>query len=135
MKDRCVCCDAELPEGYGCVCRNCENASSQSNPIDAVKKRISFSYGKNPCIHIKNSYLIRSNEDIRMVLEYIHGMDEYKKLQEDGYTRTMKSEYREWKVHNLFYRLGILRACTGTTDIAQKESMLRRFGYAILSIF
>ena len=96
---------------------------------------IAFSYGKYPCLHIINSHLLKKGRHIKAELEYIHTLDGYKELQAAGYTRTLKSEYREWKAHNFLYRLGIARSRTGTTDIAQHESKWRRFCYAILSIF
>lgn len=137
MKNKCISCGAELSaNGYGYLCRDCEVAAAEEpNLVEAVKKRVSFTYGSNPGIHIKNSYLITSNKDIRAVLEYIHSLDEYKKLQEAGYTRTLEGEYREWKGHNALYRLGILRKNTGSVDIDQNEPKWRRVVYAILSIF
>ena len=98
-------------------------------------KNISFSYGENPCIHIKDSYLIQSKEDIKSMLEYIRSLSGYKQLQRDGYTRTFESEYREWKAHNFLYNIGFQRKRTGTVDIDQNEPKLCRFIYAILSIF
>ena len=68
-------------------------------------------------------------------LEYIHTKEGYKTLCESGYTRTIKSEYREWKAHNFLYRIGFMRSRTGSVDIDQNEPMWRRFIYAILSIF
>jgi NMD protein affecting ribosome stability and mRNA decay len=135
MSNQCVCCGAELPEGYGNVCKDCEAAAKKLNPVEAVKKRISFSYVDNPSIHIKNSYLITSAEDIMDVLEYIHSLDEYKKLQAAGYTRTIEGECIEWRGHNTLYRLGFKRSRTGSVDINQNEPKWRRLIYAILSIF
>lgn len=136
MGNKCVSCGAELPaEGYGEVCRDCELAAEHLNPVEAAKKRISFSYGSNPCVSIKNSYLVTRNEDIKAVLEYIRGLDEYKKLKEFGYTRTPMSEFHEWKGHNALYRFGYQKSRTGSVDIDQNEPMWRRFVYAILSIF
>jgi hypothetical protein len=105
------------------------------NPVEAAKKRINFSYGSNPCVSIKNSYLVTRNEDIKAVLEYIRGLDEYKKLKEVGYTRTPTSEFQEWKGHNMLYKFGYQKSRTGSVDIDQNEPMWRRFVYAILSIF
>lgn len=96
---------------------------------------IYFSYGGNPCLHIQNSYILKRGRTIKAELEYIHTLDEYKKLKESGYTRTFKSEYREWKAHNFLYRIGFMRARTGSVDIDQNEPLWRRFIYAILSIF
>ena len=96
---------------------------------------IAYSYGQNPCLHIINSHLLQKSRHIKAELEYIHTLDGYKKLQAAGYTRTLASEYREWKAHNFLYRLGIARHRTGTCDIDQNEPIWRRFIYAILSIF
>lgn len=96
---------------------------------------ISFSYDKNPCLHIKNSHLIQEKKEIKDLLSQIHTYDEYKKLQAAGYTRTLVSEYREWKAHNFLYRIGYKRERTGSTDIDQNEPMWRRIVYAVLSIF
>ncbi len=136
MGNKCVSCGKELPaEGYGEVCSDCKAAAENLNPVDAAKKRISFSYGDNPCVSIKNSYLVTRNEDIKAVLEYIRGLDEYKRLKEFGYTRTPMSEFHEWKGHNVLYQLGYQRSRTGSVDIDQNEPMWHRFVYAILSIF
>lgn len=136
MENKCVSCGAELPaEGYGVVCKNCEMAMEELNPVEAAKQRINFSYGSNPCVSIKNSYLVTRNEDIKAVLDYIHCLDEYKKLKEYGYNRTQQSEFNEWKAHNVLYQLGYKRNLTGSSDIDKNEPLWRRFVYAILSIF
>ena len=96
---------------------------------------VSFSTGENPCLHIEKSYLIKTGKEIKETLEYIHTMSGYKELQAAGYTRTLESEYREWKAHNFLYRLGIARERTGNCDIDQNETKFRKFVYAILSIF
>lgn len=136
MSNKWVMCGADLPaNGYGDVCKDCELAAEQLTAVEAAKKRISFSYGDNPCVSIKNSYLVTKNNDIKEVLEYIRGMDEYKKLKDAGYTRTPDSEFQEWKGHNVLYKLGYKRSRTGSVDIDQNESKFRKFVYAILSIF
>lgn len=103
--------------------------------FEEMKPLITFTYDKNPSMHIQNSYMVSSNDEIMYVLNRVHDMDEYKQLQAAGYTRTIKSEFKEWKAHNLLYKLGILKERTSTTDFAQNESKLFRFGYAILSMF
>lgn len=96
---------------------------------------VSFSYDKNPCLHIKNSHLIQTKKEIKDLLNQIHTCDEYKKLQAAGYTRTLESEYREWKGHNFLYNIGYKRERTGSVDIDNNEPQWRRFAYAVLSIF
>lgn len=95
---------------------------------------VDFTTSDNPCLHIRNAYRVKKKL-IRLVLEYIHELDEYKRLQEAGYTRTLKSEYREWRGHNVLYKLGYRRSRTGSVDIDQNEPKWRRVVYAILSIF
>jgi hypothetical protein len=100
-----------------------------------MEYKIKFVIGENPCLHIENSHILKRGKTIMAELEYIHTMDGYKELQASGYTRTIKSEYREWKGHNTLYRLGIMRNRTGSVDIDQNEPMWRRLFYAVLSIF
>lgn len=96
---------------------------------------VSYTYDKNPTLHIKNSYKIDCGAEIIVALDLIHKTEEYKKLLEAGYTRTFQSEFNEWKAHNILYKMGIARARTGSVDISQNESKLFRLGYVILSKF
>ena len=90
---------------------------------------------ENPCLHIDKSYRVKKSKHIKWMLEYIHESEQYQALQKSGYTRTFESEYREWKAHNVLYRLGICRGRTESCDIDQNEPKWKRVGYAILSIF
>lgn len=96
---------------------------------------VTVTLGESPCLHIENSYLLTTKRGIMGVLECIRDTKIYEDLKAAGYNRTPKSEYQEWKAHNVLYRLGIARARTKSVDIDQNESKLRRFIYAILSIF
>lgn len=49
--------------------------------------------------------------------------------------RTVKSYYRECKAHNILYKLHFLRSSTRDTDLSINESLIRRIGYFIISIF
>ena len=135
MENRCVCCGEIIPEGRS-YCPGCENGTNYKCVFyDKFNLNINFIFGNNPGLNIQDSYTIKNSADIRSVLEYIHGLDEYKQLQTAGYTRTFESEFKEWKAHNVLYGLGVLPERTGSVDIYQNESKLFRFGYAILSIF
>ena len=94
-----------------------------------------YTYEGNPSMRIIDSYKVKKNADIYHILGCIHETEEYEKLVESGYTRTIKSEFQEWKGHNTLYSLGIARERTRSVDIDQNESWLRKFGYAILSVF
>jgi len=97
--------------------------------------KVTATLGKNPCLHIENSYLITSKDGIRKTLEAIRKTQKYRALKTAGYNRTPESEYQEWRAHNFLYRIGYQRERTKHVDIDQNESELRKFIYAILSIF
>lgn len=105
------------------------------NQIEGIEINVSVSLGESPCLHIENSYLIETKEGIMRALDIIRGTKAYEELKASGYTRTPKSEYREWKAHNFLYKIGYKRERTKSVDIDQNESKLRRFVYAVLSIF
>ena len=86
-------------------------------------------------ITIIDGYKARTKEEILRVLEVIHLTSYYSMIVKRGYKRTLESEYKEWRAHNNLYNLGILRARTGTVDISNDEPKIRRFGYAVLSMF
>ena len=96
---------------------------------------VSFTYDENPCIHIKNSYLVNIKKDRETILKYIHGLSEYQKLLDVGYTRTDKSQLQEWDGHNFLYKIGYQRNRTSDVSIDQNEPKWRRVCYAILSLF
>lgn len=96
---------------------------------------VTFAYGKNPCMHIKNSYTVTSDESIKVCLRHIHNSDEYKSLADAGYSRTFTEEFNEWKAHNFLYKHGIFRNNTADADIDNNESKFRKFVYALLSRF
>ena len=107
----------------------------QKEMLDKYGILISISTNEeNPCIHIKDSYKVTDKEDMTYILGKIwfYHFDE---LYGAGFDRTWKSAFREWKAHNFLYKIGYKRERTGSVDIDQKESMWRRFLYAILSIF
>lgn len=97
--------------------------------------KVTVALGENPCLHIENSYLIETKEGIMGALACIHETETYKHLKASGYTRTLKSEYQEWKAHNFLYKIGYKRERTKSVDIDQNETKLRKVIYAILSIF
>lgn len=138
MKNTCVSCGDVIPEGRQ-TCPKCDydiNLTVQTFMSTTVgTMEVSFNFGNYPCVSVKDSYKVSKRSDILKCLEKIHSTFEYKRLQQSGYSRTLQSEYREWKAHNLLYRLGICRERTGSVDINQNESKLHRLCYLVLSIF
>lgn len=135
IKNICRLCGIELPEESGPICENCEREEYKKNLIEKWKDNISFSYGDNPTIHIKDSYLIDNDADIIIILEYIHELAEYQVLKEHGYKRTFEGEMIEWMGHNSLYKLRINRERTGSVDIDKNEHWFRKLLYLILCAF
>ncbi len=77
-----------------------------------------------------DSYLISDEELNKVVKEII------KARYEKGYkvTRSEKSYIREIKVHNRFYRLGILKKRTKDTDLEEPISKTKEKIYNMLGI-
>lgn len=96
--------------------------------------KVSFTYGDNPSIHIQGSYQIKTKEERKIILNYIHSLDEYKKLKAAGFTRTYESQLREWSGHNFLYNIGYKRHRTADVDIDQNSPFYKNFLYSIFSL-
>ena len=83
-------------------------------------------------IHIRDSYKVVKSESMRFILQLV----KYATANRDiKYKRTMRSWLREWKAHNILYKLNIRRSSSQSTDLSEKESWQRRLAYFILSMF
>ena len=98
----------------------CEAAFS---PIDS----------KNLNICVKNSYKIKYSDDIENLLKIISNSPTFIEFKIAGYKRTLSSMRREWEAHNLLYKFGIFKTSTGSTDLDNNESFIRKAGYVVLS--
>lgn len=77
---------------------------------------------------IINSY---KTTDKKVMLDFINKLrEEYKEFQ----VRTSLSYYREWKAHNILYKLGLFRNHTRDTDLNVDEKLSRRICYFIISL-
>lgn len=79
--------------------------------------------------HIELSFSIKKSKDMKKILEQIRS-----EVPENYvvHVRTLKSQIREWRAHNLLYALHIQRHRTEAVDLDYEPSW-RRFGYFILS--
>lgn len=84
-------------------------------------------------IKIINSYKIIKSKDMKACIDLIGREAVLSNFY--WYKRSDKSWLREWKAHNLLYRLNCKRSSTKDTDLSEDESMFRRIGYFILSLF
>lgn len=85
-------------------------------------------------IHIKDSYQVKTKSEINEMLDKIITNEYFSLLFNNGFTRAKASMMREWKAHNVLYRSGIFKERTGSVDLNQDESLVRRIGYFFLSL-
>ena len=81
-------------------------------------------------IHIHDSYKIKRVADMKCLIELILDVDNSILR-----TRSRKSILREWKAHNVLYKLHILRKSTAHTDIEANQKLIYKICYFILSLF
>ena len=98
---------------------------------DGCGNKLSITFDKNN-IHIHDSYKVKTTESMRFVLQLVKYAAANRNI---VYKRTMKSWLREWKAHNILYKLNIQRPRSQHTDLNENESVKRRFAYFILSLF
>lgn len=94
-------------------------------------KSISVKYNSRN-IHIFDSHKIKRKRDMKGILKIVQYASFNRGI---FYTRKMSSWIREWKAHNILYKLGIHKERTNSVDLNEKESVLRKIGYFILSLF
>ena len=94
-------------------------------------KSISIQYNSRN-IHIFDSYKIKRKRDMKGILKIVQYASFNRGI---FYTRKMSSWIREWKAHNILYKMGIKRTSSKDTDLCETESKKRRFIYFILSLF
>lgn len=92
---------------------------------------ISVSFNQSN-IHISDSYKLIKRTHMKDCLNIIRYASVNRGI---FYSRSLNSWIREWKAHNILYKLGIYKERTSSVDLNEKESKLRRFGYFILSLF
>lgn len=104
---------------------------------ELITLKIIFNYNEsNPNIHIEDSWQLDLDfRGMEACLEYIRATEEFKELEAIGYTRSAKSQEREWYGHNVLYSWGKSPEQTGSVDLDQNESLLRRLAYFLLYTF
>lgn len=83
-------------------------------------------------VHIVTSFQITDRKGKEEVIDYI-----LKVAKEYGfeYKRSKKSWIREWSAHNTLYQWNYQKERTGSVDLNEDESFLRRFCYFFLALF
>ena len=83
----------------------------------------------NTNIHLHDSFKIKTKEEKLFILHEI--INVFPKILE---YRTIKSMLREWRAHNILYKLHILRESTKHTDIEFKQNFIFKIGYFLISL-
>lgn len=113
-----------------------DDQGSVINVEKVIAFEVTFNYDPaNLNIHIKDSYLADDYRDIDDFLLNLSQTDEFKQIEEVGYTRSIDSLRNEWIAHNVLYSWGKDPERTGSVDLDQNESLLRRLAYWFLCFF
>ena len=82
--------------------------------------------------HIEDSYTITKKEDMKEILEFLRdGTPEDYVI----HIRSLKSQIREWRAHNLLYKLGLFKSRTKDVDLdINADKLFYKVGYFILSV-
>jgi hypothetical protein len=81
-------------------------------------------------VHIHDSYKIKGK---KRKLEIINAIIAF--CPEAFKTRTIKSVLREWRAHNVLYKLHIARNSTMHTDIEAHQKLFYKISYLLINIF
>lgn len=92
--------------------------------------KINIIYGTKS-VQIVNSYLIFKKQQQIEIIEYIK---RNKQCPKEVKNRSTKSLYREWKVHNCLYKLGLYRDRTKDVDF-NKLAWYINLIYNLIGIF
>lgn len=79
-------------------------------------------------LHIFNSYRTPKRY-MRTILVDIRGY----RPNSGVWSRSLGSLVAEWKAHNVCYKLGILRSCTGDVDLDTGEPCWRLLAYRVVA--
>ena len=81
-------------------------------------------------VHIHDAYKVKGKkkklEIINIILSFCP--DAFK-------TRSIRSVLREWRAHNILYKLHIARKSTMHTDIEANQKLFYKIGYLLINIF
>ena len=81
---------------------------------------------------IIDSCIITSKDEMR---EYLEAVRQHSSLEMAVWQRDMESMLREWRSHNLFYKLHVFRSRTHDVDLELKQPWWRELFCLIMSEF
>lgn len=87
----------------------------------------------NNGMSIPNSYLVKKKSEMKNVIKQIR--EENKDNGFDILKRSDMSFVREWRSHNIFYNLHIMRSHTRTVDFEYPQAWYFKVAYALVGLF
>lgn len=81
-------------------------------------------------IKIIDSYKLNNKKEMKSVIEEV-----LNKTPLYHQTRSVKALVREWRSHNILYKLGLFKTHTKDCDLESNEKLHRRFVYFFLGRF
>lgn len=94
-----------------------------------MNDRVILSYDNT---HIIDSYLIRSKKEMR---EFLVDVRENCPPDMAVVARSIESQIREWRSHNLFYTLHVFRSRTRDVDLEREQPWWRELFCKVISFF
>ena len=82
--------------------------------------------------HIADSCLVTSKEDMRAYLQELRDTSSPEMAVNQ---RDMESQIREWRSHNLFYRIHVFRSRTKDVDLELEQVWYRELFCYVVSFF
>jgi hypothetical protein len=82
--------------------------------------------------HISDSCLVTSKEDMRAFLQELRDTSSPEMAVNQ---RDMESQIREWRSHNLFYRIHVFRSRTKDVDLELEQVWYRELFCYVVSFF
>lgn len=82
-------------------------------------------------IHVTDSYLVKKKSEMTEIIEQIK--KKYIEHTNVFNLRSVKNLVKEWRAHNLLYKLHIYRSHTKDVDLDIPQSMKYKIAYGILS--
>lgn len=79
------------------------------------------------CTIIDSFYIHDKETKVQFIKMLIHNYEKFNK-------RSVNSYYREWKAHNILYKLGFAKERTKNVDLNINEYWWRRLGYFFISL-
>jgi hypothetical protein len=102
------------------------------NFIIQIENSLIKAYLNEFSTHIENSYKIKKEKEMKYIISYLkdHTNESYAIHKE-----SMNNMLKEWKAHNILYKIGLFRNRTRSVDLNIDNKWYIKLIYAILAFF